>query len=526
MSQIQVTDLTYGYEGSFDTVFENVSFGIDADWKLGLIGRNGKGKTTFLNLLREKGFILVSHDRDILDACIDHVLVLNRKTIEVQSGNFSSWWENKTRMDHFAMEEKEKHLKEIASLKQAAVRSRKWADKNEATKIGYDPVKEHDRSGATRAYIGAKTKKMQSRTQYERRMEREIQEKEGLLQDIEQPVSLKLMPLSYHKERLISCKELSVRYEGAEDDVLKNLTFELVQGERVFLHGENGCGKSTLIKTILQQVNMRQTGYGSQDMQQTRENMQQISGGQTNIQRSGSSHANLLVTAGEICTASNLVVSYINQDTSFLRGDIRDFCRERNLEESLFFALLRQLDMERTQFEKRLEEFSEGQKRRIKMLERIENVNEQVIEKMFLLYAESMADMEREFKDRDEMEASYAAFLKEFIENPKQMVFVETAEKQWVCGLRAVELEPGKWFLEAVETMPGQRNRGYGKKLIRHVTEFLKGIGAKKIDCIIGKSNLSSIKMHSDCGFKETKEPPVNCWGELEEGRILFRLEI
>jgi hypothetical protein len=64
------------------------------------------------------------------------------------------------------------------------------------------------------------------------------------------------------------------------------------------------------------------------------------------------------------------------------------------------------------------------------MLERIENVNEQVIKKMFLLYAESMADMEGEFKNRDEMEASYAAFLKEFIENPKQMVFVETAEKQ------------------------------------------------------------------------------------------------
>ena len=39
------------------------------------------------------------------------------------------------------MEENEKHLKEIASLKQAAARSRKWADKNEATKIGYDPVK-------------------------------------------------------------------------------------------------------------------------------------------------------------------------------------------------------------------------------------------------------------------------------------------------------------------------------------------------------------------------------------------------
>ena len=89
-------------------------------------------------------------------------------------------------------------------------------------------------------------------------MEREIQEKEGLLQDIEQPVSLKLMPLSYHKE----------------DDVLKNLTFELVQGERVFLHGENGCGKSTLIKTILQQVNIGQAGYERKNVQQI--NTQQL----------------------------------------------------------------------------------------------------------------------------------------------------------------------------------------------------------------------------------------------------------
>ena len=46
MSQIQVTDLTFSYEGTFDTVLENVTFNIDTDWKLGLIGRNGKGKTT------------------------------------------------------------------------------------------------------------------------------------------------------------------------------------------------------------------------------------------------------------------------------------------------------------------------------------------------------------------------------------------------------------------------------------------------------------------------------------------------
>lgn len=447
MAQIHVTNLTYCYEGSFDNIFENVSFSIDTNWKLGFIGRNGKGKTTFLKILlgkyeyqgtvatstvfdyfpyqisgqemdmcasdflerikpgceewrviceleklgilaellyrpfgslshgertkvllavlfsgdndfllideptnhldqesREivkrylsgkKGFILVSHDRDILDACIDHVLVLNRKSIEVQSGNFSSWWENKTRRDNFERMENEKHLREIASLRKSVDQSRRWADKNESTKIGFDPAKEPDRCISTRAYIGAKTKKMQSRVkQYEKRMEREIREKEGLLQDIENPVSLKLYPTKYHKDRLISCKSATIGYENGRPDVLANFSFELMQGERVFLHGENGCGKSTLIKAILSQT-------------------------------AGENQGGIRIAEGELQTGAGLKVSYINQDTSFLKGDITAYCAERGLDESLFLALLRQLDLERVQFTKHLEEFSEGQKKKV-----------------------------------------------------------------------------------------------------------------------------------------------------------------
>ena len=246
MAQIQVNDLTFSYDGSADDVFENVTFRIDTDWKLGLIGRNGKGKTTLLQLfmgnmhysgsistgtcfdyfpykVREsdlkvsaaeliekwkpqveiwqvliqmdalkmdseclyrpfgtlsfgertrvmlsvlfadenefllideptnhldtrareivknylatkKGFILVSHDRDLLDSVCDHVLVLNRSSIEVQAGNFTSWWENKEKKDAFLQAENEKHLKEISKLKTAADRSSRWADKNEREK--------------------------------------------------------------------------------------------------------------------------------------------------------------------------------------------------------------------------------------------------------------------------------------------------------------------------------------------------------------------------------------------------------
>ncbi len=51
MSLINVQNLTFAYDGSYENVFENVSFQLDTDWKTGLVGRNGRGKTTFLRLL-------------------------------------------------------------------------------------------------------------------------------------------------------------------------------------------------------------------------------------------------------------------------------------------------------------------------------------------------------------------------------------------------------------------------------------------------------------------------------------------
>ena len=51
MSLIHVKNLTFTYDGSYEPVFENASFQIDTGWRLGLIGRNGRGKTTLLRLL-------------------------------------------------------------------------------------------------------------------------------------------------------------------------------------------------------------------------------------------------------------------------------------------------------------------------------------------------------------------------------------------------------------------------------------------------------------------------------------------
>ncbi len=51
MSLINISNLSFSYEGSSEPVFSNVSLRLDTDWRLGLTGRNGRGKTTLLKLL-------------------------------------------------------------------------------------------------------------------------------------------------------------------------------------------------------------------------------------------------------------------------------------------------------------------------------------------------------------------------------------------------------------------------------------------------------------------------------------------
>ena len=54
MSVIQVENLTFSYQSGDKLIFDNVNLSISTEWKLGFIGRNGRGKTTFLNILTGK----------------------------------------------------------------------------------------------------------------------------------------------------------------------------------------------------------------------------------------------------------------------------------------------------------------------------------------------------------------------------------------------------------------------------------------------------------------------------------------
>ncbi|MGN1100892.1 MAG: ATP-binding cassette domain-containing protein, partial [Huintestinicola sp.] len=51
MSVISINGLSFGYDGAEENIFENVNLQLDTSWRLGLTGRNGRGKTTLLRLL-------------------------------------------------------------------------------------------------------------------------------------------------------------------------------------------------------------------------------------------------------------------------------------------------------------------------------------------------------------------------------------------------------------------------------------------------------------------------------------------
>lgn len=453
MAQVNVSNLTFCYEGSCDNVFEQVSFSIDTDWKLGLIGRNGKGKTTFLNLLRGKyeydgsitspvlfdyfpypvgdgaagkdaadvvwdwqpeyvlwkvcrelellkvdagilyrpyetlshgertklmlavlfsqeqnfllideptnhldmparavvrdyfdqkqGFILVSHDRALLDACVDHVLVLERNQIIVEKGNFSSWWDNKSKRDQFEESENTRLKKDIRKLEEAAKRTAMWADQVERTKIGFSPVKEPDRYIGTRSYIGEKSRRMQQRRKnLERRQQGALEDKSKLLKNLEKPVELKLKPLVHHKEVYVKAEEFQLFYGDYE--AVRPLKLEIRRGECIALQGSNGCGKTSLLKAIL-----------------TAEGAEVIGGLPDNLRNEA------FRTAGQLEVAGGLKLSYINQDTAYLKGSLDEFIRQQDLDQSLFKAILRQLDFARIQFGKPMAEYSQGQKKKV-----------------------------------------------------------------------------------------------------------------------------------------------------------------
>ena len=528
MAQIKVSNLTFSYDTNYENIFGNVSFEIDTDWKLGFIGRNGRGKTTFLNLLRgkykysgtitspvsfdyfpfdikafdctlsvikniiapfseweekmtlyvnenseesmleygkildlymshdgyiideliekeirkldvdvevlersfstlsngertklmlaalflkknnfllideptnhldiegrecvakylnsKKGFILVSHDRHFVDKIVDHIISINKNDIEIQKGNFTSWNYNKELQDDYEIAQNDKLKKEIKHLEEAFKRAQKWSTLQENTKIGAGVADIVNNRG----WIGSQAARMMKKAKHtERRKENALEDKKKLLKNIEKSDDLKIHPQAYLKTNYINIDELSISY--GDKELLARLSFTVNEGDRVSLRGKNGSGKSTVIKLILD----RCKSYASFSTQELSENLRYT---------------------GNLNIGNKLVISYISQDTSHLKGSFKEYVEIEEIDESLFRAILSKLDFNPNSIEKDLSELSAGQKKKVLIakslsqkanlyiwdepLNYIDIISRMQIEKLILEYKPTMIFVEHDY---------------------------------------------------------------------------------------------------------------------------------
>lgn len=431
MSQINIQNLTFGYEGSFDNIFENVNISFDTDWKIGLIGRNGRGKTTLLNLLlgnleykgkisksvnfdyfpyiikdknkttldvisnvypdyelwkilinlreldldegciyqtfntlsngeqtkvllatlfskennfllideptnhldyssrkcvreflnKQHGFILVSHDRNFIDSCVDHVISINKKNIEIQKGNFSSWWANKQNQDNFEITQNEKIKKDITRLNESAKQAKVWSDKVEKTKNGVRVAGVKPDKGA----VGHKAAKMAKRSKViENRINKAIEEKSGLLKNIEKQDDLFLNSQNFSGNNVLELKDVSISYN--DKCVLSGVNIAVEKGDKVAICGKNGSGKTSLLKLILGEP---------------------------------------LSHTGTMFKASGLKISYVSQKCDLSDISLINYAKLNGVDQTKFLTMLIKLGFTRNQFDSTLNNFSEGQKRKV-----------------------------------------------------------------------------------------------------------------------------------------------------------------
>ncbi|MGQ3892863.1 ABC-F family ATP-binding cassette domain-containing protein [Legionella sp. CNM-4043-24] len=160
--------------------------------------------------------LLISHDREFLDAFVTHILHIEQKNASVYTGNYSRF--EQTRAQQLALQQAtyEKQQQKISHLMSFVTRFKAKA---------------------------SKARQAQSRL-------KQLANMDVLAQaQVDSPFSFEFFPCSRVASPLIRCDRLFCGYDN-DKPILKRMNLILGPGDRIALLGPNGEGKSTLIKTL------------------------------------------------------------------------------------------------------------------------------------------------------------------------------------------------------------------------------------------------------------------------------------
>ena len=427
MSLINVTNLTFAYDGSYENIFENVSFQLDTNWKLGFTGRNGRGKTTFLNLLLGKyeyrGSISTSVAFSYFPYHVTDQSILAIDAVEAMYPEYEYWrlaremaklqlddavlyrpYETlsngeQTKLQLAVLFSKENHFLLIDEpTNHLDIRGRELVSRYLNSKKGFILVS-HDRAfldGCVDHILSINKSDIQVckgnfSTWWENKQRQdafELSENEKLKREIRRLEG--------------TAREKAAWSDRAEATKIGNHVFDrgyvghkaekMMARSKAIEKRQNAAieEKSKLLKNIERSDTLKifQTPFHTKrlaslvdvsvcygetpvcrgvtfDIQQGDRIVLQGANG------SGKSSIIKLICGepiphtGEARIGTGLTISYVPQDASHLRGRLSDFARESGVDESLFLAMLAKLDVSKEQMEKDMSALSAGQKKKV-----------------------------------------------------------------------------------------------------------------------------------------------------------------
>lgn len=436
MSNIKISNLSFKYSDSIENIFNNLNLDLDSSWKLGLVGRNGRGKTTFLNLLQGKlqgtgaiqsklefnyfplnvknkeqltlyaleehvqfdqwelerelnlmqvdtnliwqpfntlsggeqtkvllalsfinkdafplideptnhldeksriqvvrylqkhsqGYIVVSHDRDFLNQITNHILAIEHTEIHLYQGNYASYEDTKEKRDKFNQEKNEKLRGQIKALNESRQRIKGYSLQSENNKKA-SAHKNEIHADINKGFFGHKAAKIMKRSKnIERRMDKDIQDRKGLMTNVESVPELEMNFQPNYNSTLLETRHLDLKVKDKK--LFKDLNLIIRNRGIVSLEGKNGAGKSTFLKSILNK---------STDV----------------------------TYQGILNLTNGLRVSYLPQDFVEYSGTLAEFSQKEHLSYEKILNVLRKMGFPRSSFETRIEEMSIGQQKRV-----------------------------------------------------------------------------------------------------------------------------------------------------------------
>ena len=427
MSLIQVSNLTFAYDGNYENIFENASFQIDTNWRLGFTGRNGRGKTTFLNLLLGKyeyqGSISASvsfsyFPYHVADKTIFAIDVVEEIYPEYQ------YWQLAREMNALQLDEdvlyrpfetlsngeQTKLMLAVLFLKEnnfllideptnhLDIQGRELVSRYLNSKKGFILVS-HDRAfldGCVDHILSINKANIEVcrgnfSTWYENKQRQdafEQAENDKLKREIrrlEETARQKADWSDRVEATKIGFGPCDRGYIGHKAEKMMTRSKAIERRQQAAIEE-----KSKLLKNIERSDSLKifQTPFHTKRLVSLRDigicyghapvcegitfEIQQ--GDRIALQGANGSGKSSIIKlicgqdipyTGELRIGNGLQISYVSQDTSGLHGKLTDFARDSGIDESLFLALLAKLDVPKAQMEKDMSALSAGQKKKV-----------------------------------------------------------------------------------------------------------------------------------------------------------------